>query len=207
MLRWDETDRDGRRLPPSRRLHQRPHRRPPGAARLLRARRPARHPDRARRLDHDHRRPLRGQAAQQPERRGRQVGRLDLVHRSGLRHRLRLRGAQGRERDRRAATSTASIRTAASAGSSPTTSCGPTASPSRPTSAGSTSPTPAPRTSPTARATSASSTSSDDGTPVRRRRLRHLHRRLLRRVPPRRRTAGSGPAPATASTATTRTAR
>ena len=42
-----------------------------------------------------------GQAAQQPQRRRRARRRLDLVHRSRLRHRQRLRGPPGRQRDRR----------------------------------------------------------------------------------------------------------
>ena len=82
---------------------------------------------------HRPRRPLRGQAAQQPERRGRQIGRLDLVHRPGLRHRFRLRGPQGRERDRRLPRLPRRSVNRASAASSPTTSCARTALPSRPT--------------------------------------------------------------------------
>ena len=72
-----------------------------GPPRHLRARRPPGHPHGARRLDHRARRQLRGQAAQQPERRRRPLGRLDLVHRPRLRDRQRLRGPPGRERDRR----------------------------------------------------------------------------------------------------------
>ena len=45
---------------------------------------------------HGARRPLRRQAAQLAERRRRQVGRLDLVHRSALRHPRQLRGPRGR---------------------------------------------------------------------------------------------------------------
>ena len=51
------------------RLRQRQHRRPAGPADHLRAGRPPRHPDRARRRHHRPRRPLPGQAAQQPQRR------------------------------------------------------------------------------------------------------------------------------------------
>ena len=46
-------------------------------------------------------RTVRGPAAEQPQRRRRPVGRLDLVHRPVVRHRQRLRRAPGRERDRR----------------------------------------------------------------------------------------------------------
>ena len=72
-----------------------------GSPGQLRARQPAGHPHRARRHDHGARRPLRRQAAEQPERRRRAIRRLDLVHRPGLRHRQRLRGPSGRQRDRR----------------------------------------------------------------------------------------------------------
>ena len=48
-----------------------------------------------------HRRQLRRQAPQLAQRRGREVGRLDLVHRSRVRHPRRLRGLQGHARDRR----------------------------------------------------------------------------------------------------------
>ncbi len=41
-----------------------------------------------------------GKRLNSPERRGGEVGRLDLVHRSAVRHPLRLRGPQGRERAR-----------------------------------------------------------------------------------------------------------
>ena len=62
--------RDGR-VPLAGRLPQRQHPRPAGPAGHLRARRPAGHPDRARRLDHRPRRPLRRPALQQPQRRRR----------------------------------------------------------------------------------------------------------------------------------------
>ena len=57
---------------------------------LLRASRPLRFAHRTRRIAPRARRPLRGQAAQFAQRRGREVGRLDLVHRSDLRHQFRL---------------------------------------------------------------------------------------------------------------------
>ena len=72
-----------------------------GPADHLRAGQPPGHPHRARRHAHRPRRPLRGQAAQQPERRGRTLRRLDLVLRPGLRHHQRLRGLSRRARDRR----------------------------------------------------------------------------------------------------------
>ena len=115
---------------------------PPGQ---LRARRPARLPHRARRLDHRPRRPLRGQAAQQPQRRGRQIRRLDLVHRPRLRDRQRTTRATGPNREIGACNVyRVDPATGARAPSPPATSCAPTASPSRPTSAASTSSTPAP---------------------------------------------------------------
>src|SRR5215213_11013422 len=80
------------RLPAPRRLLQRQHRRPARPPRQLRAREPSRDPDRARRLHYGDRRPLRGKAAQLPQRRGGALGRLDLVHGPGLRHRFGLRG-------------------------------------------------------------------------------------------------------------------
>ena len=49
--------------------------------------RPTGHPDRTRRLDHDHRRQVQWQEAELAERRGCHCRRCDLVHRSGLRHR------------------------------------------------------------------------------------------------------------------------
>ena len=74
-----------------------------GTAGHLRAWRAARQPHRDRRRDHHHRRALEGQAAQFAQRRGGQVRRFDLVHRSQLRHRRRQRGRPGRVRDRRIA--------------------------------------------------------------------------------------------------------
>ena len=102
-----------RRVPLARGLHQRPHGRPPGPAGQLRARQPARHAHRARRLDHRARRPLRRQAAQQPQRRRRPLRRRGLLHRPGLRDRERLRGPQGPRWSRRAATSSGSTRSPA----------------------------------------------------------------------------------------------
>ena len=105
-------DRRGRRLPLAGGQLQRQHGRPPGAAGHLRARRPARHAHRARRLDHRDRRPFEGKRLNSPN---------DVVVRSDgsiwftdpvLRDRVRLRGQPGRPRARRAATSSASTRTA-----------------------------------------------------------------------------------------------
>ena len=79
-------DRRGQRLPQALEQRQRQHARPPGPARHLRARRAARHAHRIRRHDHRADRPLRGQAAQLAERHRREVRRLDLVHRSAVRH-------------------------------------------------------------------------------------------------------------------------
>ena len=70
-------------------------------------------PHRDRRLDHRARRQMAGQALQLAERRGREVRQLDLVHRPGLRHRHRLRRRPARSRRSTAATSTASTRRAA----------------------------------------------------------------------------------------------
>ena len=59
------------------------------------------HPHRTRRQRHRPGSHHRGPPAQQPQRRRRAGRRLDLVHRSQLRHRQRLRGPSGRQRDRR----------------------------------------------------------------------------------------------------------
>ncbi len=98
MLRWDEATGAVSvfRSPPGRQ-HPGP-RRPPDH---LRAGQPARHPHRTGRHPHGHRRPLRRQAAQQPERRRGALGRLDLVLRPGLRHHQRLRRPPRTGRDRR----------------------------------------------------------------------------------------------------------
>ena len=66
---------------------------------------------------------LRRQALQQPERRRRQIRRLDLVHRSGLRHRHRLRGSSGRQRDRCLQRLSRRSRIGPRSASSPTISC------------------------------------------------------------------------------------
>ena len=89
------------RVPQALQLRQWPHPRPGRAPGLLRARRPARDPHGVGRLDHRAGRQLQGQAAQLAQRRGGEVRRHGVVHRSALRHSLRLRGPQGRERDRR----------------------------------------------------------------------------------------------------------
>ncbi len=75
-------------VPPAGDEQQRPHRRPPGAARLVRASQPLRLAHRVRRHAHGAGRPLRRQALQLAERRRRQERRQHLVHRSELRHRL-----------------------------------------------------------------------------------------------------------------------
>ena len=49
MMRWEEDDRRGERVPRAVELRQRQHARPPGPARHLRARHPARHAHRVRR--------------------------------------------------------------------------------------------------------------------------------------------------------------
>ena len=141
MLRWDETTGAVGVFRAAVRLRQRPHRRSAGPAGQLRARQPAGHPHRAGRVGDRARRPVRGQAAQQPQRRGGELGRLDLVHRPGVRHRHRLRGLPAPERDRRLPRVPGGAPTARCA-SPPTTSPGPTGCASRPTSARSTSPTP-----------------------------------------------------------------
>ena len=87
MLKWEEETGAGLRLPQAVELRQRQHARPPGPARHLRARRPPRHAHRVRRRHHRAHGPLAGQAAQLAQRRRREVRRLDLVHRSAVRHR------------------------------------------------------------------------------------------------------------------------
>ena len=62
----------------------------------MRTFRPARHPDRTRRLDHHHRRQVQWQETELAERRGRRGRRFDLVLRPSLRYRRLLRGHQGR---------------------------------------------------------------------------------------------------------------
>ena len=83
------------------------------------------HQDRARRVGHRARRPAGTEAAQQPQRHRRARGRLALVHRPELRHRQRLRGLPGRQRDRRLSRVPARPGHAEPCGSSPTTSTGP----------------------------------------------------------------------------------
>ena len=90
--------RHGHRIPQARRLLERSHARSPGPPDRLRARAAPRHAHRARRPDQRARRPLRGQAAQLAERRRREVRRLDLVHRSAVRHRRDLRRLSGEAR-------------------------------------------------------------------------------------------------------------
>jgi hypothetical protein len=81
------SDGPRQRLPQAIRLFQRQHPRPAGPARHLRARGTAGDAHRIRRRDHGVDRPLRGQAPQLAKRRGGEIRRLDLVHRSALRHR------------------------------------------------------------------------------------------------------------------------
>ena len=101
---------------------------------------PAGDAHRARRHDHRHRRQLQGQAPQLAERRGGQVGRLDLVHRSELRDHERLRGPQGRDGAGRLLRLSRRSEERQDRRSSPTISTSRTASPSRPTNRSSTSP-------------------------------------------------------------------
>src|SRR6267143_1920779 len=84
-------NRRGQRVPQALEQRQRQYARPPGKAPHLRARHAARDAHRARRRDQRDRRPLRRQAAQLAERHRMQVGRLDLVHRSAVRHPRQLR--------------------------------------------------------------------------------------------------------------------
>ena len=134
-------DRRRRRLPLAGRVRQRQHPGPPGPAGQLRAGQPPGDPHRARRLGHRAGRPVRGQAAEQPERRDGEVRRVDLVLRPGLRDHQRLRGPP-RPRARSApATSTGSTRRPARCGWSPTGCRDPTAWCSPPTSSGCSSPT------------------------------------------------------------------
>src|SRR5712691_4536925 len=98
IMKWEEENRRGERVPQALEQRQRQHARPPGAPAHLRARLAARDAHRARRLDHGDRRPLRRQAAQFAERHRLQVRRLDLVHRSSVRRARLLRGARGEAR-------------------------------------------------------------------------------------------------------------
>ena len=91
-------DGRGQRLPPALQQRQRQHPRPPGPARHLRARHAPGHAHRVRRHHHRHHRQVRRQAAQLAQRRRRQVRRLDLVHRSAVRHPRQLRGPRGHAR-------------------------------------------------------------------------------------------------------------
>ena len=196
-----------RRLSAPGRLHERQHRRPPGPAPQLRARRAPGHaapsstvrsPCIADRYE--------GKRLNSPNDVVVQLGRLHLVHRPRLRHRVATtRGTAPRARST-AATSTVSTRPPAMCASSPTTSRGPNGLAFSPderllyvsdtgaSTAGRSAPHP-----PASR--------SRRRHPLRRRGLRHLHARVLRRLSARRRRAGSGPAPPTASTATTPTGR
>ena len=83
MMRWDETDGTVSVFRQPCRQLQRPHRRPPGPADQLRASRPPRQPHRARR--HASRcspTAIEGKRLNSPNDVGREVRRLDLVHRS-----------------------------------------------------------------------------------------------------------------------------
>ena len=131
-------DRAGQRVSQAVEQRQRQHPRPPGPAGHLRARQPPRHPHRIRRHHHRADRQVRRQAAQLAERRGGEVRRLDLVHRSAVRHSRQLRRVTSRRPNCRP-TSIASIPRPAGRRSWPATSTGRTGSPSRPTSPSSTS--------------------------------------------------------------------
>ena len=202
--------RPGQRLPPAVRQHQRQHRRPAGPAGHLRAWRPPRHaaPSSTARITMLADK-LQRQAAQLAQRRRRQVGR----HRSGSPTRptasTRLRGRQRRSARSAAATSTASI---PATGEVDAVVADDFVQAQRPRllarrEASSTSPTPAAPTAPTARATSASSTSATSGKLTDGRVFADLRRRPVRRLPLRRAPAASGPGAATASIASTPTAR
>ena len=131
-MRWDEETGARQRLPQALEQRQRQHPRPPGPARHLRARHAPRHAHRIRRHHHRAGRQVRRQAAQLAERRRGEVRRLDLVHRSAVRHPRQLRGPR---RDAGAADQRLSPRPRpGSSRSPPATSTGRTASPSRPTS-------------------------------------------------------------------------
>ena len=102
-------DRRGQRVPQAVELLERQHARSPGAARHLRARQPPRDPHRVRRHRHGADGPFEGKRLNSPERRGGQVGRQRLVHRSALRRARQLRGPH-RARSSCPPTCTASIR-------------------------------------------------------------------------------------------------
>ena len=102
MLRYDETDGRRRRLPRSRPA-TRTATRSTAQGRLVTCEHGNR---RVTRTEHDGTitvlaERFEGKRLNSPNDVVVQIRRLDLVHRSGLRHRLRLRGPQGRERDRR----------------------------------------------------------------------------------------------------------
>ena len=101
MLRWDETDGSVSVFRAAVDEQQRPHRRPSGPSRLVRASQPLGDAHRDRRHAHRARRSLRRQTLQFAERRRGQERRQHLVLRSELRHRLGLRGRRRAERDRR----------------------------------------------------------------------------------------------------------
>ena len=86
IMRWDEESGARQRLPQAIEERERQHARPPGPARHLRAQRAPRHAHRIRRQHHGAGRQARRQAAQLAERRGREIRRLDVVHRSAVRH-------------------------------------------------------------------------------------------------------------------------
>ena len=90
IVRWDESHRPQQRLPPAFEFLERAGAGSAGTASDLRTPHTPGHAHRIRRLDHRAGRQLRGQAAQLAQRHRLQVRRLDLVHRSALRHRRAL---------------------------------------------------------------------------------------------------------------------
>ena len=98
IMRWDEETGRGQRVPQAVEQRQRQHARPPGPARHLRARHAPRHAHRVRRHHHRADRQVRRQAAQLAQRHRGEVRRLDLVHRSAVRHPRQLRGPRGHAR-------------------------------------------------------------------------------------------------------------
>ena len=79
-------NRRDQRVSPPLALRQRQHPRPPGPPDHVRDGCATADPHRIRRHDHGARRPLRGEAPDRPQRRRRQIGRVDLVQRQRRRH-------------------------------------------------------------------------------------------------------------------------
>ena len=195
-------DRRGRRVPPA--VPATPTAtRSTAEGRLvtLRARQPARDPDRARRLDHGARRPLRRQAAQQPQRRRRALATARSGSPTPPTASTATTRATGPRARSAAATSTA-IDPSTGACTRRRRRLRParTASRSRSTSGRCTSPT-------RRRNHIRGFAVDDDGAPVRRRGVRRVHGRRASTASASTRRAASGRRPATACTASTPTAR